>query len=131
MSVQDSVRAHLLRFVCLAGRRRKSRDMTTPLVGELQSQVPQSADTNDTDVIGRLDIELYQRIENRHTAAKQWPRFSDVNTFRNRSGPNPVAANTCGECAMSMDNGRFAGIAHLVIAREALPAMQATAGVPT
>ncbi len=89
MGIQDRMRAHLLRFICLPGRGRECRDVAAPLVRELQRQVTQPANPDHTDAIGRFDIELNQWIEDSNPTAEQRSGFAEVDALRNRELPRP------------------------------------------
>src|ERR1035437_5571415 len=104
--------------------------MASPLVQELERQMPETADSDDAHLMGGQHTAFEERVEYRDTAAKQWPGLGQIDALRNGRGPTPMAANLGGEGAMPADDGLLEALAHVVIAGEALAAVQATGGIP-
>src|ERR1039457_6180893 len=91
--------------------------------------MPETADSDDAHLMGGQHAAFEERVEYRDAAAKQWPGLGQIDALRNGRGPTPMAANLGGEGAMPADDGLLEALAHVVIAGEALAAVQATGAV--
>src|SRR5262249_25906966 len=113
------------RLVELAFARRERGHVAAVGGGELHGHVPQPADADDADPIGRFGMPG-QRCEDGDAPAKQRPRVTGVQPLRQRDGPGPVSADVACEPASVTDDSRLHLRAEVVAARHALTAVHAT-----
>src|SRR5262249_38903609 len=117
------------RLVELAFARRERGHVAAVGGGELHGHVPQPADADDADPIGRFRMPG-QGCEDGAAPEKQRPRVRGVRPLRQRDGPGPVSADVACEPASVTDDSRLHLRAEVVAARHALTAVHATGRVP-
>jgi hypothetical protein len=125
------VRAEAEGFGAFRLRGGKRDHLAAPFVQELQGEMAEPADADDTDPVGRSDAALDHGIEDGDAAAKQRTGLGRIDRGRQRHGPFPVAAHPLGKPAVPADHGRLDLRAEVVIAAQALGTAQAAAGKPT
>ena len=102
-------------FVCFRISGGEGRDVAASFVEELERQMAQSADPDDTHSVGRLDAEVRDRPEHRDPTAESRPGFQWVHAIGQLDGPVPVAAHPVGEAAVATED-RLLGVRTKVLA---------------
>src|SRR5262245_1931318 len=127
---EDVVRAETLRLLKLALARRECGYIAAVRGGELHGHVPQPADADDADPIGRLGVPG-QRRKDGNAPAKQRPGIGEVQFFRQRDGPRPVHPDVAREPASMTNDSRLHLRAQVMVSRHALPTVHIAGGEPT
>src|SRR5262249_4267022 len=125
----DVVRPETLRLLELARARRERGHVAAVCGGELHGHVPQPADADDADPVGRLG-EPAQRREDGDAPAQERPGFGKVQRFRQRDGPGPGRADGGRDPAAMTDDGELRLRAKVMVSRHALMTMHAAPRVP-
>ena len=118
-----------LGFVELALARRERGHVAAVRGGELHGHVPEPADADDADAVGRLGVHR-QRREDGDAAAQERAGVGEVQLVRQRDGPRPVRADVAGEPAAMTDDGELHLRAQVMASRHALAAVHAAPRVP-
>lgn len=124
------MRAERARLIGLALGRGEGSDFTAPGGGEFERQIAKAADTDDAYALRRFDPIDVKRREDGDAAAEQRAGFFAVEIIRDRDRPGPLRAHAVGEAAAMADDGRHALGTKVLVARQALLAVQAASAGP-
>ncbi len=124
------VRAQSQRLLPLLLAGGKGGYLAAPGIEELQGQMPQSPDADDGDLVGGLNVELNQWIEDGNARAEEWASGGQVDAFGNRHDAVGRGPHLVGKAAVMSDDGRLRGGAQVLVPGVAEGAGVAVARVP-
>src|SRR6478609_6721498 len=123
----DTRSPHLVCFRPLVVTGCEGMDLAAPFVRKLQREVAQTADADHANSrVGRNAV-CQKRREDCDAAAKQRPRFLDVESLGQWARPRPLNAEAIGKCSVPPNDRALDACAEMVIARETVVAEE-TAG---
>ncbi len=128
--VDGFVGAEFQRFLLFGFAGGEGGDMTPPRPGELEREMSEAADADDGDLRCGRELGLHERVEDGDAAAEHRADGARRDGCGQLHDAGGLRADDVGEAAMTADDGCLCCCTHVMVATQALPAMQAVAGVP-
>src|SRR5262245_25158184 len=93
--------------------------------------MPKPADADNADFVGRFDVILHNRVEDRDAAAEERSGFTHVKRVGQSDSPTPMTAHAVGKSPGSPDDCLLRLLAKVLIPAQTLRASHVAFGKPT